>query len=328
MSNEAKDDAAEWYNDLRANSIRQVDASMVDLETRYNSLAQQYTDTEKRQEEWIDDNRTVLETERELVRLKAEAQEVSNAYATLQNERQRLEQHQDPRFEELLNNSSAPSQMFLRVHRHKLSDPAKLRQLLHADARCRAVGLKPDSRQYFSALEAAVGLSADDRSLDDFKGEFDESTNTYRQERATSRDKAKDKPEIQATEAQKVMARNLPGVDEQDYLKACAQPFSQASQTVSLEPDELNFGDNSKGLEVSLDEAPKKPAVDVSRYKPGPSSVTLNPTEKDLCVNMATTTGRPVNEVLKEFAKQKLALHSGKSSHMLYEDRLKAMGQR
>jgi hypothetical protein len=195
-----------------------------------------------------------------------------------------------------------------------------LKRLMHADARCKAVGLKPDSRNYFSALETAMGFSADDRNLDDLKGEFDESTNTYRQERK------QDKPKVEATEAQKIMARNLPGVSEQDYLAAVAQPFSQAAQTVSLEPDELNFG-QSKSMEVSLDETPKPAPV---KYKaPDPkTSVNLSPAELALIENMAVQTNTPLSEARKAFAQQKLALHSGKTSHMLYEDRLKAMGHK
>jgi hypothetical protein len=141
------------------------------------------------------------------------------------------------------------------------------------------------------------------------------------------RNGAKQEHKTQATEAQKVMARNLPGISEDEYLKACAQPFSQASQTVSLEPDELNFGDNSKGLEVNLgDETPKQAPA---KYKqPNPkTSVNLSPVELSLIEHMAVTTGKPLAEMRKEFAAQKLALHSGKTSNMLYQDRLKAMGQ-
>jgi hypothetical protein len=330
--NNTPDDATEWYSSLRDRNIRQVDASLNEIASASSNLEHQWNELGTAEETAHDElnTREIVRIQAEKQRLMQEAQQLQQGYSALQNERQRLETHADPAFDELIANSSAPSQMFLRTFRHKLEGDANaLKRLMHADARCKAVGIKPDSRNYFSALETAMGFSADDRNLDDLKGEFDESTNTYRQERK--------QPKVQATEAQKIMARNLPGISEDEYLKACSQPFSQASQTVQLEPDALDFGQNnanaallgegSKGMEVNFDEAPKKAPA---RYKaPDPkTSVNLSPAELALIENMAVQTNTPLAEARKAFAQQKLALHSGKTSHMLYEDRLKAMGQR
>ena len=122
------------------------------------------------------------------------------------------------------------------------------------------------------------------------------------------------------------MARIFPGVREEDYLKACAQPFSQASQTVSVDQDELNFCQSNKGMQVNLDETPKQAPV---KYKaPNPkTSVTLSPTELSLVEHMATATGKPLSEMRKEFAANKIALRDGKApGYQLYAEKLRSEG--
>ena len=155
------------------------------------------------------------------------------------------------------------------------------------------------------------------QDADDFSELSETAPNTYKVER---------KEKSRATPEQRVMAKNLPGVTEDEYLKACAQPFSNAAQTISLEPDDLNFGQSNKAIEVKFDESPKPSPAKYRQPNPK-SSVTLSPAELSLIEHMATQTGQSLQEAKTEFAKQKLALHSGKTSHMLYQDRLKAMGQ-
>lgn len=321
--NNAPDDASEWYSSLRDNNIRQVEASLNEIASAHGNLENQWNELGTAEETAHDElnTREIVRIQAEKQRLMQEAQQLQQGYSALQNERQRLETHSAPTLDELIANSSAPSQMFLRTHRHKLeNDPAALKQLMYADARAKAVGLKPDSRQYFSALETAVGLDASDRSLDDFSELSDEMRSSKNSTRRDGKDK------VQATEAQRAMARNLPGVSEAEYLAQIAQPFSQAA-TVTVEPDELNFGQNNKGLEVNLgDEKPK--AAPAKYRQPNPAtSVNLSKTELELIDHMATQAGKSIQEMRVEFARNKQLLHSGRSGHQLYQDRLRSMGQ-
>jgi hypothetical protein len=317
----APDESAAWYNERRTDALRQVEQSLSDLESRHSALEQSHQDAEQREEQGHTDydTRALVQAIRDKGRFEQEAAQISNAYSTLQAERQRLEQHHDPRFDELLNSSSEPSKMFLRAHRHKLeNNPNALKQLLYADARAKAVGLKPDSNVYFRSLEAAIGLEANDRRTDDF----------FESEPKANETKPA-KQERKELSPEQVRFCKDSGIPEESYAAYAQNPFSQASATVEVGPDELDFGQNSKDMEVSLDESPKKPAVDVSRYKPSSQSVTLNPTEKDLCVNMASVTGRPVNEVLREFAANKIALRDGKApGYQLYNEKLRSEGHR
>ena len=316
------DEASEWYSSRRADTLRNVEGQLNQLAEGYSALDNAWNSLNERENIAHDElnTREIVAIQAERQRLQNEAAQVQRGWDALQIEKHKIVQSNDPQFSELLESSSQPAQMFLRTHRQNLEGDANaLKRLLHADARCKAVGIKPDSRNYFSALETAVGLDASDRNLDDFD-EMRASSNATRRE---GKDNAARKGEG-ATEAQKVMARNLPGISEDEYLKACAQPFSQAAQ-VTVDPDELAFG-QGKGMQVSLDETPKQAPV---KYKaPDPkSSVTLSPAELALIENIAVQTNTPLAQARKDFAAQKLALHSGKSSHMLYQDRLKAMGQ-
>ncbi len=316
-----KDEAADWYNSRRADTLRQVDGQLNELASGYSALENAWSQLDYRENEGHDslDTRILQSVWNERQQLQQQAAQISNAYATLQNERQRLEQHSDPSFDDLLNGSSQKAQLFLTAHRRELQDnPAALKRLLRADALYKASLGKPDTNQYFEILKTAADLG--EPNADDFSESSDEmraSSNATRRESSAK---------VKATEAQRVMARNLPGISEDEYLKACSQPFSNAAQTVSLEPDDLNLGNNSKGMSVSFDEAPKQAPV---KYRPPSpkSSVNLSPAELSLIEHMATQTGQSLQEAKTEFARQKLALHSGKTSHMLYEDRLKAMGQ-
>ena len=261
-------------------------------------------------------SRTLINIERERQRLLGEADQLRNGYEALQAEKSQIERAVKLDYQTLVDNSSEKSKLFLQVFRSRLEhDPAALRRLLHADSVARASSIPVDSNDYFAAIEQHMGFKPEERRF-----EFESERN------ATKEKPAKQEHKIEATEAQKIMARNLPGVSEQDYLAQIANPFSQAA-TVTLEPDQLDFGQNSKGLEVNLgEETPPKPAV---KYRvPNPkTSVNLSPAELSLIENMAVQTNTPLAEARKAFAQQKLALHSGKTSHMLYQDRLKAMGQ-
>ncbi len=324
--NTQPDEATQWYRENQSATLAQVEGRLNELSSGYDALQNTWNELGAKEEEAHQalDTRELIRIERERARIETEAAQIHNGYSALQNEKARLAQNPDPKFDDILNSSSQPSQMFLRVHRAQLEkDPARLRQLIFSHARAVASGLKPDSANYFKAIEAACGFDPADRDLSD----FDDSAEMQQARNATKRDDKPKAPESTATEAQRVMSQNLPGVSPDEYLTACAQPFSQAAQTVSLEPDEhLDFGNNSKPMEVSFDEAPKQPPA---RYKaPNPkTSVTLSPAELALIENMAVQTNTPLAEARKSFAQQKLLLHSGKSSQMLYQDRLKAMGQ-
>lgn len=184
------------------------------------------------------DTREIVRIQNDRSRLLQEAQQLQNGYAALQAERQRLEQHSDPSYADILNNNSPKSQLFLRVHRSKLKGDANaLKRLMHADARCKAVGLKPDSSRYFEALD----FSPDDRSLNDFSELSDE----MREARdATTRTRQKQEPQL--TSEQRAMARNLPGVTEEEYLAAVANPFSAAASSVEVEPATFDLASTSR----------------------------------------------------------------------------------
>jgi hypothetical protein len=326
----APDESAAWYNERRTDALRQVEQSLSDLETRYSTIEQSYQAAELAEQQshkGYDDmspgaSRALVQALQDKQRYEKEADEVKNAYSTLQAEKQRLEQRSDPQFSELLNGSSEKSQLFLRTFRHKLeNNPNALKQLLYADARAKAVGLKPDSNVYFRSLEAAVGLEADDRSTDDF----------FKSEKPAS-DRARGKHESQERKElspEQVRFCKDSGIPEESYAAYAQSPFSQAASAVD-EPTSFDTRAH-KSMEVQLDdEAPAK-RVDVSKYKaPNPkTSVNISATEKEICVNMASVTGRPVNEVLREFAANKIALRDGKAGHyQLYADKLASEGHR
>ena len=111
MSNEntiAPDESAAWYQERRADAIRQVEQSLSDLETRHSTIEQSHQDAEQREEQGHTDydTRALVQAIRDKGRFEQEAAQISSAYSTLQTEKQRLEQHHDPRFDELLNSSS------------------------------------------------------------------------------------------------------------------------------------------------------------------------------------------------------------------------------
>ncbi len=319
----APDDAAQWYAERNADNLRQVESQLNELATFHSQLETTWNTLDEKENAAHDqlDTRTIVAVQTERQRLLNEASKVQNGWNQLQKQKQYLEQHAEPNFSDVLSSSGPQAQLFLRTFKHKLEgDPDALRRLMLADARATAVGLKPGSTHWAKSLEASMGFDPADRSLSD----FDDSAEMQQAKNATKRD---DKPKVQATEAQKIMARNIPGISEDEYLAQIASPLSQAAQTVSLEPDELNFGNNNKGMDVSFDETPKKAAVDVTKYKPGPNAVTLSPAEVELCEHMAVSTNRPKKDVLKEFAVNKSALHSGKSGHQLYADKMRSEGR-
>ena len=99
------------------------------------------------------------------------------------------------------------------------------------------------------------------------------------------------------------MSRSIQGITPDEYLKAAAQPFSQAATAVDT--DETI--DSEPEMTVRFEEAAKP---EPKRYRaPDPkTSVTLSPVERELISNMAATTGRPQAEVQREFAENKLRL--------------------
>ena len=307
------DDAAEWYSSRRSDTLRQVESGLNQLAEGYSALDNAWNSLNERENIAHDElnTRDIVAIQAERQRLQSEAAQIQNGWHNLQIEKHKLEQSNEPKFLEILNSSSHPAQMFLRAHRDRLeNDPTALRQLLFADARARASGLTVDGKHYFAALEAAVGLDASDRSLDDFSELSDE----MRQSRNATRREATGK--VKATEAQRVMAKNLPGVSEDEYLKACASPFSQAA-SVTIEPDELSLGQSSKGMQVSLDETPKK-TIDHSKYKPSQRSMTLSAAQVALCKDMGVD---PI-----DYVKNSLKVKNGETTHQWYEQRLKSQG--
>jgi hypothetical protein len=329
MSNEnentAPDEATQWHNERRADALRQVESRLNELSTGYDTLNQNWSALDEKENSAHEslDTRTLQAIWNERQRIQNDAQQIQQGWSAVQSEKSRLEQNADPRFEELLNGSSTKAQLFLRSHKHQLNDPAALRKLMFSDARARASGLTPDSNSYFKALEVAMGFE-NDRSLDDFKHEFDESANeTKRSEPKEKEAKFRPSPE------QLEMSRSLNGISQDEYLKACAKPFSDAANTVEVEP--TNFESNShKSLEVQLNEPAKKPAVDARKYRKldPKTSVNLSPAELELISNMAVQTGQSVAELRKEFAINKLNLSQGKAGHyQLHHEKLRSEGR-
>lgn len=308
-----QDDAAEWYNSQRDSAIRQVDEALNDLSTRHSQLENQWNELEKNDNLDYGTPREARDIILQQARIENEAAQIKGHWSTLQAERQRLETHTDPAYEELVANSSPKSQLFLRVHRSRLEgDPARLRQLMYADARCKAVGLRPDSSQYFSALEAAVGLDASDRNLDDFSELSDESDEMRTAKNATKRDEAK-RSDVQLTPEQAGIAKDL-GITSDEYAASMKNPFSQASVAIG---DESNA---SAPIEVKFEQEKRGPsrAVDPAKYKPGAQSMTLSPAMVKFCEESGIDP--------KEYVRNKLAVDSGKTSHQWYEQRLKSQG--
>jgi len=320
-------DASEsWYSEREARiqaERSRVDAQENLISNAYSGLENQWAELDRLENDAHDaydrlDTREIVRIQGERQRLLGEANQLRTGYEALQSEKAQLDRAGKLDYQTLVDNSSEKSKLFLQVFRSKIEhDPAALRRLLHADSVVRSSNIPVDSNDYFAAIERHMGFKPEERRFEFENERQDEAPNQAKRERTADK--------VEATEAQKIMARNLPGVSEDEYLAAVAQPFSQAA-TVTVEPDQLDFGQNSKGIEVSFDETPKKAPA---RYKaPDPkTSVNLSPAEIALVENMAVQTSRPLAEVRTEFAKQKLALHAGKTSHMLYQDRLKAMGQ-
>ena len=318
MNKESPDEAAEWYNNQRQSSLRQVDSQLNELASGYSSIENTWRELDEKEELAHDglDTRSIVAIQTERQRLASEAAQIQEGWNALQAKKRDLETKGEPDFSSVLNSSSEKARLFMRAHRHNLeNNPDAMRRLLYADARAKAVGLKPDSSSYFKALEASMGFDSSDRSLDDFTelSEDASAPNTYKVTETKSKSKA--------TPAQRAMARSLPGISEAEYLAAVENPFSQAAQPY----DDSEFG--QKSMEVNLDETPKQAPV---KYKsPDPkTSVNLSPTELSLIENMAAQTRRPVAEVRREFAENKLALHAGQTRFQLTEAKLSGQKRR
>ena len=312
------DPAEIWHRERegRIESDRQrLSAQTALLEQAYGGLENQWNELDRVEEDSHEslNTREIVRGQSEKARLLSEAEQIRNGYTALKQEKEALERTSKLEYNALLENSSPPSQMMLRAYRNKLeNDPAAMRKLLFEHNRAVAAQITPDTSDYFRHLESAMGWKDDERQ-----------TNFRRSENGASKTKDTKAKEYSLTPEQREFARNLNGITEEEYAKACSQPFSNAANADDFYVDPGLDVDSGREPELTVRfEESAKP--EPKRYRaPDPkTSVTLSPAERELISNMAATTGRPQAEVQREFAEQKLRLHSGKSGYQLYGDKL------
>lgn len=314
-----KDTTAEtWYNERAARvdaEKQQLEAQSTLVETTYNNLSARYDQLSAEEERAHDalDTRQIVALQEEKTRILNEGNQLREGYTALQQQREQIERGAKLDYATLHEGASEKSKLFLQVFKHRLeNDPAALRRLLHADNIARAKGVPVDTNDYFAELESQLGFSKDDRRF-----EFENSPSKTRQ--------VKEKAP-QFTPEQIEMSRSINGVSPEEYLKAAAKPFSQAADADShiyVDPS-LDVDTGKDAMEVRFDE-PAKPQPKKYRAPDPKSSVTLSPTEVAIIDNMATSTGRPLAEVRREFAENKLKLHREQAYRLSQNQNVRVM---
>lgn len=153
----------------------------------------------------------------------------------------------------------------------------------------------------------------------------------FRGTESKTRERKSKEPRLTADQLE--MARSLNGISEKEYIDAVNKslaydPHDNRAAEEYLDPN--SFVDTGKEPELEVRfEAPK---TETKRYKMDPNSKTavkLSPAEVELIQHMSVSTGRPLAEVKREFAEQKLRLHSGKAgNYQLYDAKLASEGHR
>ena len=85
------DDAAEWYNSRRADTLRQVESGLNQLAEGYSALDNQWNSLNERENQAHDelDTRVIVAIQAERQRLQSEAAQIQNGWHSLQIEKQR-----------------------------------------------------------------------------------------------------------------------------------------------------------------------------------------------------------------------------------------------
>jgi hypothetical protein len=334
MVHGSQDNSAEiWHNErqarLEADKAR-LDAESRLIETGHNALSDRWNQIERDSEAAHAslDTKAIVELERERADIFSKAQELANGYGALQAQKEQLERSTKLDYETLVNGSSEKSKLFLQVFKKQLEhDPAAMRRLVWADQQVRTSGIPVDSNDYFAAIEQRMGFKPEERKFT-FESGHDATEDEPVQRKRETKPKSN---EVQLTPEQKSFVKDMNGsITEAEYAAAMKNPFSQAA-TATEDSEPVSYDSRAhKSMEIDLDEGAPPKQAPVKYKAPNPkTSVTLNPAERELCENMAVTTGRPVNEVLKEFAANKIALRDGKSGHyQLYADKLASEGHR
>ena len=289
----------------------QVSSEYAGIEARWQELEKL---EEKEKEDWGDIYSVgTKKIENEKQSLGERAKQLTNSWNNLSSQEQAVQLHaQLTDYDSLLQASSEPSQMMLRAYKEKLQDnPGAIRKLLFEHSRAMAKQIRPDSREYFAHLEEAMGFAPEDRKTDDF----------FQKEPKQSRErKSKEAPRVSLEQLQ--MAEDC-GISKNDVLEAMNKSTEYDPHDTShvyLDPNDSVDVSNEPAMEVRFEE-PAKPERRYKSPENSPTAIKLSREEKELCEHMAVTINRPLNEVITSFAKEKLALHSGKSGHQLYKDK-------
>ena len=313
-------DAADvWYSERQARlneASARIEAQKLAVSNAYSNLEAQWQEVH-RQEEAAHDS---LETrdifsrlQREKMRLEAEAQQLQGGWQSLLNEEQQISRFSSLDYNGLLESSSEPSQMMLRAYRSKLeNDPSALRKLQFEHSRALAKNIKPDTAEYFEHLESAMGFTPQERQTD-FRSQPNKTRSTKQKDHKLSAD------EIE-------LSRDF-GISPEDYAKAAQHVYGfdpKADDSAQyIDPGEMVDTGKEPAMEVRFEEKPK-PEKSYKVDLNSKTDIRLSKEERELCENMAVQINKPLNQVLTDFAREKIALRDGTTHYQTHDEKVRS----